>query len=178
VKPASNSLYTERLRLHRLQETDASLMLAIWNDPAFIRHVGDRGIRTEEEALAALRDGAFKLWDDMGFGPYRVVVEASGEPIGICGLFKRDNLEVPDIGYGLLPDHCGSGYAFEAACAVLDHARDTMGLKRICAIVSRDNARSVQLLEKLGMNECGTVRMPGEDEDLLLFDIKFSRRRY
>ena len=173
MKQADDELLTDRLRLLRLEERDAGLMLAIWNDPDFVRFVGDRGIRTEQEALEALRNGALKQWSELGYGAYRISKRGETEPMGICGLFKRENLDHPDIGYGLLPDHCGSGYAFEAACAVRDHARDSMGLSQICAIVSRDNARSIHLLEKLGMLEAGTVRMPDEDEDLLLFEIEF-----
>ena len=139
MKHAADELLTERLRLMRLDEGDADLMLTIWNDPDFIRFVGDRGIRTAEEALKALRDGALKQWSELGYGAYRVSQRGETEPMGICGLFKRENLDDPDIGYGFLPDHCGSGYAFEAACAVRDHARDVMGLRRICAIVTGDN---------------------------------------
>ena len=173
MKPAANELITDRLRLLRLEEGDAGLMLAIWNDPDFVRFVGDRGIRTEQEALEALRNGALKQWSELGYGAYRVSQRGETEAMGICGLFKRENLDDPDIGYGILPGHCGRGYAFEAACAVRDHARDVMGLRRICAIVSEDNARSIHLLEKLGMHATGTVRMPDEDEDLLLFEIEF-----
>ena len=172
MKHAADELLTDRLRLLRLEESDADLMLAIWNDPDFIRFVGDRGIRTGEEALKALREGALKQWSELGYGAYRISKRGETEPMGICGLFKRENLDDPDIGYGFLPDHCGSGYAFEAACAVRDHARDVMGLRRFCAIVSGDNDRSIHLLEKLGMTRSGTVRMPDEDEDLLLFEIE------
>jgi RimJ/RimL family protein N-acetyltransferase len=173
MKHAADELLTDRLRLQRLEATDAGLMLAIWNDPDFIRFVGDRGVRTEQEALKALQDGALKQWSDLGYGAYRVARRGETKPLGICGLFKRENLDDPDIGYGFLPDHCGRGYAFEAACAVRDHARDTMELRRICAIVSGDNARSIHLLEKLGMTESGKIRMPDEDDDLLLFEIEF-----
>ena len=174
MKCAADRIRTQRLQLARLGERDAGLMLTIWNDPDFIRFVGDRGIRTEQEALKALQDGALKQWSDLGYGAYRIEKQGGSEALGICGLFKRENLDNPDIGFGFLPDHCGNGYAFEAACAVRDHARDVMGLRRICAIVSADNARSINLLEKLGMNQSGTVRMPGEDEDLLLFDIELA----
>lgn len=170
---AADVIQTERLRLERIDERDAGLMLAIWNDPDFIRYVGDRGIRTEPEALKAMQEGALKQWSELGYGAYGISKLGETETLGICGLFKRENLDDPDIGYGFLPNHCGGGYAFEAACAVRDHARDVMGLPRICAIVSADNARSIHLLEKLGMSQTGTVRMPDEDEELLLYSIEF-----
>ncbi len=166
---------TERLCLRWLTEDDADLMLAIWNDPDFVRFVGDRGVRKLDEARAAMRDGILQLYRDFGYGPYRLTLRGSDEAMGICGLFKRDNLEYPDIGYGLLPAYCGSGYAFEAARAVAEHAREHMKLANLYAIVSPENNRSVQLLEKLGMVAGEPIRMPGDDEDVILYNFNFSR---
>jgi len=172
---AKTELTTDRLRLRWLTEDDATLLLAIWNDPDFIRHVGDRGIRTPTEARQAMRDGILKLYADFGYGPYLVESLNDGSPMGICGLFKRENLDYPDIGYSLLPGFRGRGYAFEAACAVLTHARDYLGLQQLKAIVSQANSRSVRLLDKLGMRAEGTLRMPGEDEAVALYGIVFNR---
>ena len=105
---------------------DAELMLAIWNDPAFIRNVTDRGIRTLEQSRDAIKSGAQKLFEGYGYGPYCMSLKSDGSMIGICGLFKRDNLDDPDIGFGVLPDYVGKGYAGEAAQAVVDYARDTL----------------------------------------------------
>ena len=174
-KPALSRLETERLQLRWLTEDDADLMLAIWNDPAFIRYVGDRGVRTRHEALTAMRDGVFKLYRDFGYGPYKLALHDSDEAMGICGLFKRDNLEYLDIGYGLLPAFCGAGYAFEAAEAVAGHARDHMKLPELCAIVTPENTRSVHLLEKLGMNAGEPIRMPGDDEDVVLYRVSLDK---
>lgn len=173
MKPAAGELLTERLRLRRAREDDAAMMLTIWNDPDFIRHVGDRGIRTLDEAAQVLREGALKMWDELGYGPYRVSLRDGGEPMGVCGLFKRDNLDDPDIGYGFLPQYRGKGFAYEAAEAVAAHARDHMALPGFKAIVSPENTVSIRLLEKLGMVPEGTIRMPGEDEDILLYGISF-----
>ena len=54
------TLNTERLELNWLTLDDAPLMLAVWNDPAFMQFVGDRGVRTIEEAEIALRDGPMR----------------------------------------------------------------------------------------------------------------------
>jgi len=173
-KTAKSELTTPRLRLRWLTEGDAALMLTIWNDPEFIRHVGDRGIRTPIEARQAMRDGVLKLYADFGYGPYLVESLDGEAPMGICGLFKRDNLDYPDIGYSLLPEFRGCGYAIEAACAVLKHARDCLGLSQLKAIVSQDNTPSMRLLEKLGMRSEGLLRMPGEDADVALYGIVFN----
>ncbi len=148
-------------------------MLAIWNDPDFIRHVGDREIRTGDHARDALRTGALKLYSDFGYGPYRLGLRDSDEAIGICGLFKREHLDDPDIGYALLPDYAGRGYAFEAGVAARDHARDHMQLERLVALISPGNALSIRLIEKLGFSFEGPVRMPGEDEDVSLYGLNW-----
>lgn len=173
-RTANTELTTLRLRLRWLTEDDAALMLTIWNDPDFIRHVGDRGIRTPTEARQAMHDGILKLYADLGYGPYLVESLDGGSPMGICGLFKRDNLDYPDIGYSLLSEFRGRGYAFEAARSVLMHARDHLGLSQLKAIVSLDNTPSVRLLEKLGMRFEGVLRMPGEDDDVALYGIEFN----
>ena len=90
---------TERLRLRSLTLDDSELMLAVWNDPAFVRFVGDRGIRTTDEARVAMQKGALHLYEEFGYGPYRMSLKDSDTAVGICGLFRRDGLDEPDIGY-------------------------------------------------------------------------------
>jgi RimJ/RimL family protein N-acetyltransferase len=165
------SLETERLRLRWLTLDDADLMLAIWNDPAFIRFVGDRGIRTLEEARDEMETGALTLYTSYGFGPYRMALKDDDKPIGICGLFQRDNLDDPDIGYGVLPDYCGKGYAYEAARAVMDYARRDLDLRRLVAIISPDNEASIGLIRKLGLRFERMHRMQDDDDEVCIYEI-------
>jgi len=162
-------LETDRLYLRRVTLEDADLMMAIWNDPAFVRYVGDRGVRTIEQAREALLSGPLRLFADYGYGPYAVVRKSDDARLGICGLFRRENLEHPDIGFALLPDSCGKGLASEAAQAVLAHARDDLQLEEITAIVSPENKRSIALIEKLGLSFAGMIRMPGDQDDICLY---------
>ena len=164
-------LQTERLALRWLKPGDESLLLAVWNDPAFVRNVGDRGIRTTEQASEALASGPLKLYSDYGYGPYRVALAESDSPIGMCGLFKREILDDPDIGFAMLPDHCGKVFAFEAAAVVANHARYALGLKRMTAIVSPGNAASIGLIEKLGLHFESMLTMPGDDKEICLYAI-------
>jgi RimJ/RimL family protein N-acetyltransferase len=166
-------LLTERLQLRWLTLDDAGLMLAVWNDPAFVSYVGDLGIRTAEQARDALKDGALKLYEDYGFGPFRVAVQSDDTPIGICGLFCRDGLEEPDIGFALLPEFCSKGYAYEAACAVMEHVRNDLALTRVIAVVSPENAASIRLLKKLGLQYESMLRLPEDGQDICLYAIDF-----
>ena len=162
-------LETDRLTLHEMTLADAGLMLAIWNDPAFVRHVGDRGIRTLDEAEDAMSQGILRLYAEYGYGPYRMTLKDSGDAIGICGLFRRDSLDVPDIGYATLPDFCGRGYAFEAATAVIEHTGTVLGIERLIAIISPDNVASIGLIGKLGFEFERMHRMPDDDDDVSIY---------
>lgn len=171
--PSGRQLNTERLALRWFTAADADLMLRVWNDPAFVRFVGDRGIRSLDEAAAALEAGALAMYRDYGYGPYRVALQDSDEPIGICGLFKRDYLDDPDIGFGLLPEYCRSGYAYEAASAVMDDARKSGEFRRITAIVSPENTVSIGLIDKLGLSFVERIKPPGNDSEVLLYAVHF-----
>lgn len=164
-------LETERLVLRRLTPGDAAFMLSIWNDAGFIRHVADRGIRTIEQASAALEVGAFALYEQHGYGPYCMTRKEDSERVGICGLFRRENLDDPDIGFAVLPEFRGIGLAGEAAEAVIIHARDDLALKYLTAIVSPDNAVSIGLIEKLGLQFDRAVTMPGEQQEIRLYGM-------
>lgn len=121
--------------------------------------------------MEAFRDGPQRLYKDYGYGPYRVALRNGNQAMGICGLFMRDGLDDPDIGYALLPQYCGQGYAAEAAQAVILHARDTLGFKRLTALINPDNAASIKLVEKLGMRFERMLRMPGDDVDVSLYGV-------
>lgn len=165
---------TERLCMRPVTIDDSELMLSVWNDPDFIRNVADRGIRTEGQAREAISSGALKLFDDFGYGPCCLSLKSDGTMIGICGLFKRENLADPDIGFAVLPEYCGKGYAGEAATAVIDYSRDVMGLSGLTAIVSSGNKPSIGLIEKLGMSFERMITMPGESEAIRLYAMTLS----
>jgi len=162
---------TERLRLRLLRDDDgdAAAMLELLNEPGFHRYIGDRGVRTLEQARDCIRNGPMVSYERHGYGMYAVERRSDGAWLGNAGLVHRAALPHADLGYALLARHTGQGYALEAARAVLGHARAALRLGALCAIVTPGNARSVALLEKLGFQANGGVRLPGKDEDLLLF---------
>ena len=142
---------TERLRLVHLTLDDAPFILALLNDPDWLRHIGDRGVRTLEDARGYLEHGPVAMVAREGFGLWKVERRADGAAMGMCGLIRRRTLDDVDLGFALLPAFRGQGYTYEAAAATLRHGRARFGLGRIVAIVSPGNAASIRLLEKLGM---------------------------
>lgn len=161
---------TERLTLRELLADDATFILELLNDPSFIRNIGDRGVRTIEDAVRYISDKAGASYREHGFGPWLVELkDDSRTPTGMCGLTKKDALPAPDIGYALLPRFRSKGYAHEAAAAVMRHATSVLGLKRLVGVVNPDNAGSIKLLEKLGLRYERMVRLSADEPEIMLF---------
>lgn len=162
-------LRTERLVLRELGPEDAPFIRALLNEPSFLQYIGDRGVRTDEDAVRYIEDGPRKSYARHGFGLYRTELAETGEPIGICGLLRRDTLDDVDIGFAFFPRHWRKGYGREAASAVLRMARERFSLSRVVAITSLDNGPSIALLGQLGFVFERLVRLGPTGEELRLF---------
>jgi RimJ/RimL family protein N-acetyltransferase len=163
-------LETDRLILRLITTDDAEFVFELVNDPAWLRFIGDRGVRTLDDARDYIRKGPVDSYSRLGFGLYAVELKEGGSPIGICGLVKRDFLEDVDIGFALLPAFRGKGYAREAARATMSYAREVVGLDRIVAITSRDNDASARVLEEIGLHFERMIRIsPDSPEDVKLY---------
>lgn len=165
-------LETDRLILRWMSTEDAEFILGLLNEPSWLRFIGDRGVRTLEQARNYILNGPRAMYARLGFGLYTVELKESGIPLGICGLIKRDFLDDVDVGFAFLPAYWGQGYAYEAASAVLIYAAEVLGLKRIVAITALDNHRSARLLEKLGLRFERMVKYPDEDREVRLFAVE------
>ena len=162
-------LTTDRLVLRHLTFDDDTFIVALLNDPGWLRFIGDKGVRTLDAARDYLLKGPIAMYERHGFGLYLVELVDGQVPIGMCGLIKRDTLDDVDIGYAFLPAFRAQGYAHEAASAVLAYGKRRFGLTRIVAITSPDNAGSARLLEKLGMTLEKTVTLAGADHEVRLY---------
>jgi len=162
-------LTTARLRLRQLTYDDAAFLVTLLNDPDFLQNIGDRGVRNEGDACGYLDVGPPASYGQHGFGLWCCERLDTGAPIGLCGLLRRDTLPHPDVGYALVPEARGHGYAREAVAGVLRHARERLQLSEIVAIVSPANERSLHLLETLGYERREMlVAAPGADPVWLL----------
>lgn len=162
-------LETDRLRLRRLAPADASFIFELVNDPSFIQNIGDRNVRSEEDAVRYIQNGPMASYERHGFGLYCVELKESAVPIGICGPLKRDTLEHPDIGFAFLPQFRGQGYAIESAAAVMKYSREVLGLEEIAAITTPTNEPSIKLLEKLGFKFQQVKSLTDDESPLKLF---------
>ena len=160
---------TARLRLRHLLDADAPFILELLNEPDFIRNIGDRQVRTLEDARNYIHQGPMVSYSQHGFGLFLVELRDSAAPIGICGLLKRDYLDDIDVGFALRESFRGKGYAFEAASAAMRHGQEVLGIRRIVAITSPDNHASANVLRKLGLEFERTIRLPDQTRDTRLF---------
>jgi RimJ/RimL family protein N-acetyltransferase len=160
---------TDRLRVRTLSVDDAEFILRLLNEPSFIQNIGDRGVRTPDDARAYVLKGPIASYEKFGFGLWMVETKSEAVPIGICGLLKRDVLEDVDIGYALLSEFWSQGYALESASAVISYAREKLGLKRVVAVTNADNQSSIRLLEKMGFKYERMVRLSEDAPEIKLF---------
>jgi [ribosomal protein S5]-alanine N-acetyltransferase len=162
---------TERLILRKFTVDDAAFMLEILNTPTWLRFIGDRNVRTLEEAENYLLNGNIRSYREYGFGFYVVVIKETQELIGICGIVKREGLEDVDIGFAFFQKFMGKGYGYESASAVLNYALNDLKIKRIVAIVDPENVVSIALIKKIGMQFEKMIQLSQKDIELMLFGI-------
>jgi RimJ/RimL family protein N-acetyltransferase len=162
-------LETDRLIIRRLSTDDAEFILELLNDPSFLRFIGDKGVRTFDDARDYILNGPVDMYNQLGFGLYLTELKESGVPIGICGLIKRDSLEDADIGFAFLPKFWAKGYAYESASAVMEYGKSALGLNRIVAITKPDNHSSIRVLERLGFRFEQMIRLSADAPEVKLF---------
>jgi RimJ/RimL family protein N-acetyltransferase len=164
-----NIIECARLCLRELEPEDAPFILRLLNEPGFLRHIGDKGVRSLADARDYISKGPVDSYRRHGFGLYLTSLRQCGTPIGICGLVKRDTLEDVDVGFAFLSSHWSKGYATESAAAVLAYGAGTLGIKRIVAITATDNHGSIAVLGKIGLQFERRIRLAADGPELNLF---------
>ncbi|MEM1216618.1 MAG: GNAT family N-acetyltransferase [Bacteroidota bacterium] len=161
---------TERLHLSPITLADAPFILALLNSPRWLEFIGDRGVNTLADAEAYIENRILPAMEQEGIVSWKVTLKSNGETIGNCGFYQRDFLDIPDLGFALLPEYIGKGYGFEAASGSMTYGIEHFGVKSCCAITSPENVASIGLLKKLDFKEIGLTKWPDDEEALLLFE--------
>ena len=162
-------LETERLRLRWFTDADVDFLRALLNDPGWLANIGERNVRTRRQARAWIATRHTATYGRLGFGFWGVERRSDGRLLGMCGLIKRDTLMEADVGYALMPEFRGQGYAREAAAACLRYAQDVLGLAEVWGITGPDNAASAAVLQQIGLQDAGVTRLVGEERETWLF---------
>jgi RimJ/RimL family protein N-acetyltransferase len=172
------TLVTERLLLRPLTLDDAPFIRELVTEPDWLRFIGDKNVHSLEDARRYLTEVPLRMYAEHGVGSLCVTLRATGEPVGICGLIRREGLQDVDIGFAFLERHRGRGYGAESALAILEHARSELQIERVIAITSPDNLASMALLRKIGLQYEGEVALPNRREPSTLFgvDLRPARR--
>jgi len=162
-------LETPRLLLEEVALEDTKFVFELLNSPSWLKFIGDRGVRTEQDARNYVIKNFIDCYRMMGYGFYKMTLKEGNLPIGICGFVKRDYLDLPDFGFAMLSAYEGKGYAYEAAIATFEYGKLHLKLNPVLAITTDDNVRSQKLLKKIGFIEIGTVTPPESEIELILF---------
>jgi RimJ/RimL family protein N-acetyltransferase len=163
------ALETNKLLIREFATGDAAFVMQLLNTPSWLQFIGDRHITTLTDAENYIIQRFQKGYEEYGYGAWLVVLKQTNEPVGLCGLFQRDYLEQPDVGFAFLPEYEGKGYAYEATVATIDYAVQYLKVPYLLAITQDDNNRSVHLLERAGFRYKETLLPPDENQELLLF---------
>jgi [ribosomal protein S5]-alanine N-acetyltransferase len=142
---------TDRLLLRRMTLEDAPLILALNSHPEVLRYLHEPILTTEADARRVLTDIIIPQYDLYNQGRWAMILKATGAFIGWCGLKWRPESGETDLGYRLLPDCWGKGYATEAARQTLSYGHHELGITTIIGRAHIDNLASITILQKIGM---------------------------
>ena len=158
------SIPTGRLHISYLESGNpdhAAFVLRLWNLDEITKYIGKRNIDSLEDADAFIKTVVQADFDRTGYGRFLVSLKshpeaslAESKPIGIVSLILREpphGYLCPDIGYSILPEEWGKGYAPEAAMALMDYARREFNLQGVFGFCDPDNKSSCRVLEKIGL---------------------------
>ena len=151
---------------------DAPFYMELVNTPSWIKYIGDRNIKTIEDAEDRIKTTILTSYEEHGYGVYKLQLKDSNlKTIGSCGLYKREQFEHADIGFAMLPGYSGKGYGYESSVEILKLAAHVFNQKKVLAITLPTNKPSIKLLEKLGLTNQKTAVFFEDDEELMLFAI-------
>jgi RimJ/RimL family protein N-acetyltransferase len=164
---------TKRLKLRGHTIEDASLVRALWSDPAVTHYIGGKALTSEECWSRLLRYVGH--WSLLGFGYWLLEEKATGDFVGEVGFsnYKRDMEPalggVPEVGWVLTPPKHGKGYATEAVHAVLDWGREHFGASPVVCLIHPDHDASIRVALKCGFKKRQLGMYKGSPT--LIFDL-------
>ncbi|OKL62050.1 hypothetical protein UA08_02402 [Talaromyces atroroseus] len=170
--PSSFSIPTERLHISYIQPENPdhhAFIVHLWNTEQFIQTCGNTGIDTPEKAKEFCKNRVQADYNRNKHGQFLVSLKphpdaslAESKLIGMVSLMKGEPPNAytcPDIGYTMLPEENGKGYATEAALGLLDYARRELNVTGVFGFCSKDNPASRRVLEKLGLEFRGLRKL-------------------
>jgi len=169
------SFETDRMIIRPTALEDAAFVLVLCNTPRWIQYIGDRDIKTEKDAQEYINTRMVPQLKRLGYSSYTLIRKKDQLKIGVCGLYDRDGLDGIDLGFALLPEFEGVGYAYEASKRIRDAAFNEFNIETLLAITTKDNVASQKLLGKLGLQLTSATSLPNNEEELLVYSVSRER---
>lgn len=144
---------TQRLRFATWQPEDGARAQQLWGNEQVTRYITLDGMDAGAIAARLNRERQSQLDDHCAYWP--LFERNSGKFVGCCGLHAAGTRQY-ELGYHLLPEFWGHGYATEAARAAIDYARDVLRARTVVAGHHPDNLASARIITKLGFKLTGT----------------------
>jgi RimJ/RimL family protein N-acetyltransferase len=146
-------LETGRLLMRNWTDRDAEAFHRLNSDDRVMEFFP---LRRDFAQAQVLRRKLADVIDRQGYGFSAVERKSDSACLGFCGLvqcqlephFAADEIEV---GWRLLPEFWGQGYATEAARAWLRFGFEKLNLPRIVSFAVDGNRRSTAVMERIGM---------------------------
>lgn len=164
---------TERTILKPMAIDDAGFVYELVNSKGWLENIGDRNVNSIEDAVKYIQDKMINHYDKNGYGNFLMSRKSDNQKIGCISLYNRKDVDGVDIGFAMLPEFMGMGYAYEGAHAVKKVAHEDLKLSGITAITSKNNVVSQKLIEKLGLVFKKTIVFGEEEEELLFYELVF-----
>jgi [ribosomal protein S5]-alanine N-acetyltransferase len=162
-----------RLRLRQFRPADADDLFRLDSDPRVMRYIGDGNVGTRRTVDGVLDRAARYYLNYPGLGVWPAEEHAGGRFVGwFCLKYIPKTVEV-EVGYRLLPEAWGRGFATEGAKALVEYGFNELGLYRIVGVTHPDNAASQRVLQKAGLRDAGWGRY--YDRDLRFFVAEQAR---
>jgi len=167
----ANLFETANLAVREFTPDDGDFIYRLVNTDGWKRFIGDRNVNDAQGALNYIKIALLDSYAKNGYGGWCVSVTNTGEPIGMCGLFPRDFLEYPELGFAFMPHAQGKGYAYESAMGAINYIKSAYRLKGLYATTTPDNSRSQKLLERCGFTRRDNISIPGRTEESTLYHL-------
>lgn len=143
-----------------------AFLVELYNSPLFLSTEGKTGIYNDVQARERIETRFLAEHKRNGYGTYLVSLKttpetsfAGSKPVGSVSLMKGDTITAPDLGYSIIPEMNGKGYATESSKALLDYARKELGVTEVFGFFDANNAHSRRVMEKVGLEDRGNVKL-------------------
>lgn len=167
---------TERLIIKDISGDEAKFYLELFNDPDWIKNINDKGLRTVEAVEDYIKNKVLKEFQNNGTGFFTIRLKNSKQPIGVSTLLFRDITQYYDVGYALMPNARGKGYAKEATLAMMEYTKLKLKAPYVYAITKTDNMPSINLLKTIGFDLATTEELFEEGENNYIFRYDFNTK--